>query len=187
MTVLSKAVEFAESIHGKDKKNQAPFLYHPLAVASLVLKYGGSSDQMVAALIHDTISYEGVSEKKISDLFGEKIADLTYAFFDPPLPKTADWRMTKQAYLDKVRALPEEKLLVVACEELHELLELTHDLKYLGVRVWERYPVHAMEIGWYFKELLAIFYQKLKEKTALVSEFGRGVKALTDIVYEAKG
>lgn len=186
MTFLSKVFEFSESIHGKDKKNGVPFLYHPLAVASLVLKYGGSNEQMAGALLHDTIAFENVSEKKISELFGEKIADYAYTFSDPPLPKDIDWRGSKQAYLNKVRSLKEDKLLLVACEELHEIEELLHGLKYEGIKVWERYSVHGMEVTWYFRELASVFYEKLKSKPHLVSEFSLKVRVLKEMVFEGK-
>ena len=186
MTLFSRAVEFAEGIHSREKKNGKPYLYHPMAVASLILKYGGDSNQMVAGLLHDTIFREGVTKKKISENFGEKIADLTFTFLDPPLPNNADWRMTKQAYLDKVKALSEEKLLLVACEELHEVDELLHSLQYDGVTTWDQYPVHGMEVAWYFKQLLLIFYDQLKSKPALVAEFAGRVRRLSDIVFEAK-
>ncbi len=184
MTTLSKALEFAESLHGKDLKNNVPFLYHPMAVASLVLKFGGSQEQMVAALLHDTISHENAAESKLSELFGSRIADLTYTFSDPPLPKDADWRTSKQAYLNKVKTLSEEKLLLVGCEELHEIEELLYSLKYDGVKVWDRYPVHAMEITWYFREIFSILYENLKSKPNLVAEFSRPLRILKDHVFE---
>lgn len=186
MTTLSKVVEFAESIHGKELKNGVPFLYHPMAVASLVLKYGGSQEQMLAALLHDTICSENATEQKLAQLFGEKVAALTYTFADPPLPKEASWRATKQAYLDKVATLAEEKLLLVGCEELHEIEELLYSLKYVGVKTWERYPVHGMEVTWYFRELFSILYKNLKTQRALVSEFSTKLKILKDCVFEGE-
>lgn len=186
MTTLSKAIEFAESIHGKDLKNGVPFLYHPMAVASLVLKYGGSQEQMLAALLHDTIGNENATEQKLAQLYGEKVAALTYAFADPPLPKEASWRATKQAYLDKVSTLTEEKLLLVGCEELHEIQELLHSLKYNGVKTWERYPVHGMEVTWYFRELFSILYKNLKSQPNLVAEFSSFLKILKECVFEGE-
>src|SRR6185312_2038802 len=101
------------------KGTRYPFLYHPLAVASLVLKYGGNEAQARAALLHDTIAEPGVTRPMISDRFGAEVARLAYTFADPETPREIqrDWQKLRQAYLEKLAQADDDALLVVACEE----------------------------------------------------------------------
>ena len=54
---FTKAVELAVEVHkGQLKKlTDNPYIFHPLAVASLVMQYGGDEEQAMAAVVHDTI------------------------------------------------------------------------------------------------------------------------------------
>lgn len=188
---LQSAFDFASQHHsGQNKKGtEIPFIYHPMAVASLVLKYGGSEAQAQAALLHDTIGDASVTQDGIAQKFGAEVARLTFAFADPEIPggpQNPGWRDLKKAYLGKLRTLDETALLVVACEELHDGTELLLDLKHKGAEIWKRYPVHGMEVFWYYKELLQIFLHGLKgpRYQPLVGDFGSFVRALKDVTLE---
>lgn len=94
--------------------------------------------------------------------------------------------MYRNRSLRKLATVDDAALLVVACEELHELGDLLHDLKYTGTKAWERSPVHGMELGWYYREILALANRRLVSgpTAALVSELGARVRQLHGIVYE---
>jgi len=193
---LSKAFSFAQKHHAGELKKgtESPFLYHPMAVAALVLKYGGSDSQTQAALVHDVVANGRVSEAEISAELGPEVARLAFTFVDPPLAEVPEgtvpsWSDLKRAYLGKLKSASEEALMIVACEELHDGGELLHDLHYGGHQVWKRFPVHAMEVTWYYKELLALFVSKLRgdRYRALLGEFGAMVRVLKDQVFETAG
>jgi hypothetical protein len=190
MTQIEKAFCFSREYHeGQLKKGtQIPYLYHPLAVASSVLKFGGTDAQVQAALLHDTIADGKVSRQEITDQFGEEVAELTFSFADPEIPGNSNpnWRELKAAYLEKLKKLKRDALFVIACEELHDGTELLFELRYRGVEVWKRYPVHGMEVFWYYRELLQIFLRQLNSEKdrSLVSEFGSFLKQMKDIVFE---
>src|SRR5688572_28264813 len=63
---LTEAFRFAmDKHHGQLRKLSArPFVYHPFAVAVLVLQYGGTDEQAQAAFVHDTIGE--VSEAELA-------------------------------------------------------------------------------------------------------------------------
>jgi (p)ppGpp synthase/HD superfamily hydrolase len=185
---LNDAFAFACAHHaGKTKPGTgAPFLYHPLAVASLALKHGGGEDQAVAALLHDTIGDGKVTESDLSGKFGPEVARLVFAFTDPPLPPGADWTATRKAYLEKLATLDEAALFVIACEELHEISDLMIDQRFKGPAAWKRFAAPAMSVFWYFRELLQVLYKKLSAERyrPLVAEFGGQVKEMSGIVFE---
>ena len=186
---LAEALDFARRIHHTKtwKETSRPFIHHPMAVASLVMFYGGNNSQTIAALLHDTIS-ETAKIDEIGKQFGAEVADLVRAFEDPPevLQNKLEWSEAKKAYLKKIETLPIGAVFVVACEELHELSVLIHDAKYLGSQVWKRFPVPARDIGWYYKSLTSILYHKLKDPhyQTLVAEFATQTKILSNQVFE---
>ena len=61
MTALSerftRAVDYARIAHATQvrKGSGIPYLYHPLAVASLVIEFGGNEYQAIAGLLHDVV------------------------------------------------------------------------------------------------------------------------------------
>jgi (p)ppGpp synthase/HD superfamily hydrolase len=187
---LTEVFDFANRYHQDQTKKgtEYPYIYHPMSVAATALKYGGSPEQVAAALLHDTIGDGKVTKEEIAQKFGAETARLVFGFSDPEMPEGADtgWRAMKQAYLGKVREIDEATLFVIACEELHDGSELLHDLKYQGPSVWKRYPVHGMEVFWYYRELLAIFSKRLAgdRYRPLVAEFGAMMKAMKGIVFE---
>ena len=186
---LRAAFNFAHEHHATQSKGSGkiPFLYHPMAVAALVLRYGGTEAQAKGALLHDTIAEKSVSFEEISVKFGAEVARLVFAFADPESSiANQGWRESKQAYLEKVRGLDEDCLLMIACEELHEGSELLHDLRYQGIAVWKNYPVHSMEVFWYFRELLQIFNQKLRgdRYREVLGQFASVVRSLKQIIFE---
>ncbi len=185
---LSDAFQFASERHAGHTKpgSTAPFLYHPLAVAALVIKHGGTEAQAKAALIHDTISDLTVTPEEISRRFGPEVQRLVFAFTDPPLPPGAGWEEARRGYLGKLAGLDEEELLPIACEELHEIGDLLLELRYRGVDGWKRFPAHATTVFWYFRELLALLYVKLAATRyqALIGELGAEVRGLKSLVLD---
>lgn len=185
---LTKSIEFAKKIHhGQQWKGTSrPMLYHPLAVASLVMKYGGTPNQIDAAVLHDVISEPGITFTQIENEFGKEVATLAFAFQDPPLPSNAnqDWASIRKHYLEKIRTLPLESLLVVLCEELHELTELITDLRNDGHATWKRYPVPDRDITWYYRKLTEIAYKQFATDHAITRDLGRLTRQLVQFVHE---
>jgi (p)ppGpp synthase/HD superfamily hydrolase len=52
-----KAFKFANDKHWDHtrKGTSTPYIAHPIAVASLVMENGGSSEEVIAALLHDVL------------------------------------------------------------------------------------------------------------------------------------
>lgn len=183
MNLIEKAVEISARHHAGQtwKKTERPMIYHPLGVASLVFRHGGTETQAAAALLHDT--------ELIPEGFPTEVAEILEGFTDPPFPEAAknDWPYRRKLYLDKVRDLKDEVLFVILCEELHELSELVLDLKNSGTAVWKRYPVPDRDITWYFRQMTEIAYRRFTgKKEPLVQEMGRLTRSLSGFVHEGR-
>jgi (p)ppGpp synthase/HD superfamily hydrolase len=76
---FSCAVDYARIAHAAQfrKGSHIPYIYHLLGVASLVIEFGGSEDQAIAGLLHDTLEDCGAShEAAIREQFGDAVADI---------------------------------------------------------------------------------------------------------------
>ncbi|MFZ4714054.1 MAG: HD domain-containing protein [Bacteriovoracaceae bacterium] len=178
--ILQVALDFAAKTHAADlkKKTSVPYIFHPLAVASYVLQFGGDFNQAAAGAIHDTIS-EG-REVYFLDLFGKDVTELAFSFLDPEGTADLPWESLKSHYLAKIRQVDVRALLVIACEELHDCRSLNLEVRMHGQEIWERYPVDPSQVMWYYQELLKIFRSKL-QGNPLVEEFAQAVADLRSL------
>jgi (p)ppGpp synthase/HD superfamily hydrolase len=175
--LLQIALDYAARIHGSDlkKKTPVPYIFHPLAVASLVLQFQGDFAQAAAAAIHDTIEKD--KNEYFRDLFGNEVTELAFSFLDPEGTDDLPWESLKAHYLAKIRHLSSRALLVIACEELHDCRSLNYEVRQFGDEVWTRYPVEKDQVIWYYQELLKLFRTKLIGNP-LIDEF---VQAVADL------
>ena len=88
---LAQGVTFALDLHATQtrKGTDTPYISHLLGVAGLVLEYGGSEDQAIAAMLHDAIEDQGAQhEPIIAERFGPVVARIVRGCTDTDrLPK----------------------------------------------------------------------------------------------------
>lgn len=124
---LATAFAIAARAHAEQyrKGTTIPYLAHPMAVASLVIEFGGHEDQVLAALLHDAIEDGGSTyAAEIRNALGTDVIALVEACSDgtaeakaaavSPEAKQADWRRRKDAYLERLKRESAEALLVTA-------------------------------------------------------------------------
>jgi hypothetical protein len=192
---LSRALTLAERLHaGEDWKGTGrPYLFHPLAVASLVQRYGGDVEQAAAALVHDAIERPEAAPAALATALGAEVSRLAHAFADPPeAAGVADWGERKKLYLAKVRGLDRRARLIIAAEELHELDVLLDDLRERPpIEVWPRYGATRHNVGWYFREMLLSLQQAAARdpsptagERAILATFAGRVRALLPQTFE---
>lgn len=172
---LATALALAHEAHcvQKRKGTDIPYISHPLAVAALVLEYGGDEDQAIAALLHDTIEDAGEAwADRIAARFGPAILAMVRACTDgsleakvgarTPEAKYANWRERKRAYLAHLREVPPGApvLLVCACDKLHNARAILSDLHLFGNSVFDRFTGRRDGTLWYYDEVAGIFADK---------------------------
>jgi (p)ppGpp synthase/HD superfamily hydrolase len=62
--------------HQNRKTSQTPYIAHLLSVAGLILESGGSEEQAIAALLHDSIEDQEVTFEEIARRFNPEVAEL---------------------------------------------------------------------------------------------------------------
>lgn len=169
---FSAAVEYARAAHAGQyrKGTQVPYVQHPLAVASLVIGYGGDENQAIAALLHDVLEdCGGAHEAAIRDRFGSAVADIVLACTDgsaeakaqasDPAARLQHWWERKLAYLAALREKSPYQLLVPACDKLHNAQSVVADLarREPGLAVFERFTAGREGTLRYYESVTQVF------------------------------
>ena len=169
---FSRAVDYSRIAHAMQvrKGSSIPYLYHLLGVASLVIEFGGSEDQAIAGLLHDTIEDCGAEhETTIRAQFGDAVANIVMDCTDGTAEgkashtdaeaKRRDWIKRKLGYLAHLRQAPDATLLVSACDKLHNARAIVQDLEdpETGIHVFERFTGGRDGTLGYYQALAEIF------------------------------
>ena len=156
---FESALAFACSQHhGQRRKGSgAPYVTHPLAVASIVGQYGGDEDQAIAGLLHDVMEDCGVTRQQLADRYGERVAAIVDACTDTTEQPKPPWRARKEAHIAKVRKQPAEVKLVISADKLHNAVCIVRDSRRasVGADVWERFTADRDGVLWYYRAMAA--------------------------------
>lgn len=158
MTILtdrfSRAVDYTRIAHAGQlrKGTRVPYLSHLLGVAALVIEHGGSEEQAIAGLLHDTIEDCGQAhEGMIRALFGEAVVDIVLACTDAtaeakaaqdnPAAARRNWHLRKRAHLADLTDAPDAVLLVDACDKLQNARAIAQAMETpgTGAAVFDRF------------------------------------------------
>ncbi len=156
--IVENAMQIAANAHqGQMRKGKdLPYIVHPIQVAALVAKYGGSQAQIAGALLHDVIEDCGRDWAiNINIGCGQEVLDIVYACSDcVPVEgqAKAPWNERKQAYIAGIKNKPADAMLVIACDKLANAAEIIADLNE-GQDVMSRFNVGRDLVIWYYDRL----------------------------------
>lgn len=106
-----------EDTYAVRKSTLNPYWDHPDNVAKLAKAYGGTKDEIIAAIAHDTIEDTNTTYEEIKTLFGKKVADLV-----KEITNNTDeiLKVGKEKYMsDKLLHLSDSALFIKLCDMLH--------------------------------------------------------------------
>ena len=103
MAIIELAKYYATAAHAatgqKRKYTNEPYIVHPTEVAELVLEYGGDSNMIAAAYLHDLVEDTAITVDDIEALFGWGVADLVYYVTD--ISKKEDGNRATRKAIDR--------------------------------------------------------------------------------------
>jgi len=71
---ILQALNFAVTSHsGQKRKSGEDYVVHPILVAAIVAHFGGDTDMIVAALLHDVVEDTHVNKSEIENLYGKML------------------------------------------------------------------------------------------------------------------
>ncbi len=154
---FESALAFACSQHhGQQRKGSgAPYIIHPLAVASIVGQYGGDEDQAIGALLHDVMEDCDVTREQIAARYGGVVAEIVVACTDSVEREKPPWRPRKEAHIAHVRNASPHAKLVVAADKMHNALSILRDRRReaIGESVWDRFSADRDSVLWYYRAM----------------------------------
>jgi (p)ppGpp synthase/HD superfamily hydrolase len=175
------ALAFALELHGEQvrKATSIPYVSHLLSVCALVLEDGGTEDEAIAALLHDGPEDQGgqATLDEIRRRFGREVAAMVDGLSDTLEASKPPWPERKAAYLERLRGEPASVLRVSLADKLHNLRSVATDLVLIGDEVWSRFNAGRDAQARYFRELLAIFEERIPASRNL-PEFRRLVASV---------
>ena len=119
------APAYAEQLHLGQRRgvDGAPFILHPIEVASL-LDYAGAADHVIAAgALHDTIEKTAATASMIRKQFGRRITELVLAVTEDA--QITRYKQRKAALRQQVARAGEEALMIFAADKISKARELS--------------------------------------------------------------
>ncbi|GJM44346.1 MAG: hypothetical protein DHS20C21_11880 [Gemmatimonadota bacterium] len=154
-----EAIEWAVALHGDQKRkgSDIPYLFHLLAVASLVADHDGTETEIVAAILHDAIEDAGGSDlaSAIRERFGPEVLAIVDACSDAREIPKPPWRDRKTAFVDSLSGASDSTKLVVAADKIHNATCTIRNLRLRGAEVWSLFRGGRDGTLWYYDSVLA--------------------------------
>jgi (p)ppGpp synthase/HD superfamily hydrolase len=177
---FAEALTFAAHLHSAQtrKGGDVPYISHLLCVAGLVLEYGGTEDEAIAALLHDAVEDQGGQPtlERIRRRFGSTVADIVEACSDADVLPKPKWRPRKEAYIAHVGRASDSAKLVSAADKLHNATAILRDYRQLGDGIWKRFTGGKDGTLWYYRSLVEAY--KAAGSHPIVAELERVVSEL---------
>src|SRR5262249_45077597 len=78
---VGQAVEWARQLHARQRRDidQAPFVVHPLEVASLLSSFAFDQEVVAAGVLHDSVEKTEASVNDVRERFGDRVAGIVAA------------------------------------------------------------------------------------------------------------
>ena len=165
---LYDAIEMAARAHHRQvrKGTEIPYIVHPLAVASLLIRVGRPEPLVIAALLHDVLEDTPVTIQEIRARFGAEVAGLVAALSEPD--KSASWEDRKAHTIDFLEKRASGDVLMVSlADKLDNIRAIREGLESDGEKFWERFNRPREKQRWYYERLSAAFSAKLSREPAL--------------------
>jgi len=154
----------ATDLHSNQRRKGSgiPYVAHLLGVASLVLEYGGTENEAIAALLHDAVEDQGgqATRQMIAEKYGEDVAQIVDGCTDSDTIPKPPWRERKEAYITHIAMASPSVLLVSSCDKLYNVRTILTDYRRIGDEIWSRFKGGQKDgTLWYYQSLVTAFKQ----------------------------
>ena len=155
------ALVFAAQKHRAQtrKGTTIPYVAHLMQVAGLALENGADEDEAIAALLHDVMEDQDVTEEELTRRFGPAVAAIVAGCSDSASTDKAPWKQRKEAYVAHVLTATRSVRLVSSCDKLHNARAILSDYQALGDPLWGRFNAGRDDLLWYYRSLADAFQE----------------------------
>lgn len=164
-----EALVFASRLHARQKRKGTviPYVSHLLAVSGLVLEQGGSEEEAIGALLHDSIEDQGEGYpggvEALCDVIRERFGDAVLAIVegctdgDHEVRKRLSYVERKRRYIEHITEASSSVRLVSCCDKTHNARAILADYRTLGEDLWGRFNGGRDGTLWYYRSLVEAF------------------------------
>ncbi|BAY21108.1 metal dependent phosphohydrolase [Calothrix sp. NIES-2100] len=155
------ALIYATRLHAEQtrKISGVPYITHLLSVAALVLEAGGTEEEAIAGLLHDSIEDQGgkPTREEIRQRFGDTIVAIIDGCTEwDTLPKPP-WQERKNRYLENLRHASASVRRVSLADKLHNARSLLIDWRLYGDSIWTNFKIGRERTLWFYQSLLQVY------------------------------
>lgn len=183
---FSQAFEFAHQLHQAQtrKRAQVPYISHLMGVSALVLRYGGSEDEAIAALLHDAAEDQGgdIVLEYIRNKFGDTVAHIVKGCSDTTQIPKPPWKERKVKYVEHLRSTDAETLIVAASDKLYNALDCVRTHAVIGEQLWDLFRASREETKWYYRSIAEVLADRKHEFPRLVPLFNETIRVISVLV-----
>lgn len=124
MPLAVAALRYARDVHRDQRRasDEAPFILHPLEVASLLLNTGHHEAVVAAGILHDTIENARTDREDLVVRFGADVAAVVAALSEDPLIEDFDER--KASLRAQIAEFGPDAIAVDAADKVTKVREL---------------------------------------------------------------
>jgi (p)ppGpp synthase/HD superfamily hydrolase len=124
LPLARRAFEYARELHRDQRRevDAAPFIVHPLEVASLLHTTGHAEQVVAAGLLHDSVEDTDAQIDDVASRFGSEVAELVRAMTEDPAIESYAER--KAALRDRIRRFGPDATAVYAADKVAKVREL---------------------------------------------------------------
>jgi (p)ppGpp synthase/HD superfamily hydrolase len=124
LPLTRRAIAFAQERHGAQRReaDRAPFLVHPLEVASYLERADYPDHVVAAAVLHDVLEDTDTERTQLDSLFGRQVGDLVALVSDDPA--IPDEERRKDDVRERVRRAGGYAAVVYAADKVSKVREL---------------------------------------------------------------
>jgi (p)ppGpp synthase/HD superfamily hydrolase len=124
LPLTREGIAFAQEQHGTQRRpaDGAPFLLHPLEVASMLARSGYPDHVIAAAVLHDVLEGTDAERSDLRARLGPEVADLVALVSGDPTIDDEEQR--KDDVRDRVRHAGANALVVYAADKVSKVREL---------------------------------------------------------------
>ena len=185
MELISEAIIFTVNAHDgmRRKKNDSPYILHPMEAAVIVSTITNDQEIMAAAALHDVVEDAGIKMETIEEQFGPRVRALVECEtedkrVDRPAHET--WKIRKEESLLVLKNAESIDVLIVWLgDKLANMRSLYREWKRDGDAMWNNFNQKDPKMQAWYYSTIAEYTSRLSDTPAWIE-----YKALVDIVFK---
>jgi GTP pyrophosphokinase len=191
---FADALAYTVELFGADtrKGTTVNYVAHLLGVRALVLADGGSEDEAIAALLHDTLEDKSppVTPEGLTERFGPQVTRIVQACTDTEPgyaggPK-GPWRPRKEVYIRHLKSAGRPENRVALADKVDNARAILADYRVEGEALWRRFRTESRDDQLWFYTSCAQAFRTAKVTGFLIDELERTI-AEVEKIAKAQG